>query len=329
MKIIVKYLSTSLFILLLISACSGNNSPDSSTNSGSVFLEHQTINVAETTRRYHLILPNRPEDASLVFLFHGNTGSSDQILGRDNTKAPYKVWLTIAERENLVLVVPDGAVGSSGKQGWNDCRADIQTNPETDDVAFVSALLDDIQTRYLSNDANIFAVGTSNGGKMVQRLADEVPEKFDAVAVMVTSRPINSACTESDLPLSILFMNGTSDPLVPYEGGQVASDRGEVFSTDETVAYWINRNQTTTTPTIFNVADSALRDDSTITRYSYTNGADQSVVEHYEVVNGGHTEPSIEERYGVIYKLIVGNQNADLEFAEEVWTFFSARVNSN
>jgi len=45
---------------------------------------------------------------------------------------------------------------------------------------------------------------------------------------------------------------------------------------------------------------------------------------HYEVVNGGHTEPSIQERYSNLYKLIVGNQNGDIEMAQEIWGFFRA-----
>jgi len=42
-----------------------------------------------------------------------------------------------------------------------------------------------------------------------------------------------------------------------------------------------------------------------------------------EVVGGGHTEPSIAERYSNLFLLVVGNQNGDFEMAEEVWGFFS------
>jgi len=43
----------------------------------------------------------------------------------------------------------------------------------------------------------------------------------------------------------------------------------------------------------------------------------------YEVRGGGHTEPGLRERYGRLYRLIVGPQNHDTEMAEEVWRFFN------
>ncbi|MFK8081116.1 MAG: hypothetical protein AB8B97_12585 [Granulosicoccus sp.] len=119
-------------------------------------------------------------------------------------------------------------------------------------------------------------------------------------------------------------MNGTEDPLVPYEGGQKASNRGEALSTIETINYWVRRNQANAIPTQRPLANTDQSDNSTITRFSYANVAGQRVVEHYEVVNGGHTEPSIQEKYANLYKLIVGNQNHDVEMAEEVWIFFKA-----
>lgn len=311
----------SLTVLLLISACSGNDPRNPGVEPAGVLLKNQIIETAEGSRQYHLFLPVSPISAQIVFLFHGHGGSSDQILGLERTVAPYKVWLDIAERENLLLVVPNGSLGSRGTRGWNDCRVDVETNPDSDDVEFFNVLLNDIRSRYGTENSSVYAVGTSNGGTMVQRLADEMPEVLDAVAVLVTSRPINSDCTESVLPLSILFMNGTSDPLVPYEGGQIASNRGEVLSTNETINHWVRRNQTATIPAEMAIENIDQTDNSNIVRRSYTNGAEQSVVEHYEVINGGHTEPSIKEKYGPIYKLIVGNQNHDLEFAEEVWKF--------
>ena len=42
--------------------------------------------------------------------------------------------------------------------------------------------------------------------------------------------------------------------------------------------------------------------------------------------NGGHTEPSISERYSSIWLSIVGNQNGDIEMANEVWDFFKTKT---
>ena len=71
-----------------------------------------SIDVQGEAREYHLFLPDQPSGAAVVLLFHGHSGSSDQIIGSDGRKKPYNVWLSIAERDNLILVIPNGNKGS-------------------------------------------------------------------------------------------------------------------------------------------------------------------------------------------------------------------------
>lgn len=309
-----------VMMLFLTAGCDSDQGADPGVND--MLITDQTIDVAGEQRSYHLYLPDTPSSAPVVILFHGNSGSSDQLLGLNGRIAPYKVWLDVAKRENVILVVPDGLSGSNGKQGWNDCRTDAPTNPTSNDVAFISELIDFIQTNHASSTSKVYAHGTSNGGHMVMRLAEEIPQELNAVAFIAASKPANSQCAESTLPLSALIMNGTGDPITPHEGGQIDSGRGEVLSVRGTITYWVNRNQTETTPVESDVADTNQNDASTVKRYSYQNGSNQTVVENYEVINGGHTEPSIDQRYSSIFRLIVGNQNGDLEMAETVWQFF-------
>lgn len=312
-------------ITTLLVGCNSNRNSTLDPIHESALLEDQTITVMDRERQYHLYVSSDPDSVGIVLLLHGNGGSNDQVIGLEGTKAPHKVWLDIARRENLILVVPNGVVGPNDKRGWNDCRNDAPTNPDSDDVIFIRELIDFVKVRYGSSASRVFLVGTSNGGHMSMRLADEMPEAIDAMAFVVASRPVNSECMESTTPLSVLIMNGTADPILPYNGGQIGTDRGEVYSTAETVNYWINRNQSDTTPAVIDVPDSDPDDDSTINRYSYSSSANNTVVEHYEVMNGGHTEPSIVERYSNLYKLLVGNQNADIETATEIWAFFESQ----
>lgn len=65
---------------------------------------------------------------------------------------------------------------------------------------------------------------------MVLRLAMEVPEKFAAVAAVVASNPVDNKCRERHLPVSVLFMNGTADPILPYKGEKsVTASTGAVL----------------------------------------------------------------------------------------------------
>jgi len=121
-------------------------------------------------------------------------------------------------------------------------------------------------------------------------------------------------------------MNGTEDPLVPYEGGQIASNRGLVLSTDASVDYWVNRNGTDIVPIVENLPDTNPNDESTIEKSTYPNGDNNTEVVLYKVIGGGHTEPSLEERFGPIYLAIVGVQNGDVEMAHEIWDFFKDKV---
>ncbi len=310
-----------LFSLILAVACDKMDSNlDPEIEKG--LLQNQTINILGSEREYHLYVPENHMNAPLVILLHGNGGDFDAMLGLTGVQAPYKVWLNIAQAQNLIIAVPNGNLGSNNSRGWNDCRSDNQTNPTSDDVLFISELIDFISTKYQSDNSKVFAVGTSNGGIFTQRLADEIPDKMTAFAAIVAARPVNSECSNSTTKVSALFMNGTDDGLVPYEGGQVANNRGEVLSTENTVDYWINRNTTDTTPEVTEIANSNTADNSTVTKYLYNNGGNDTEVLFYKIIDGGHTEPSISERYNPIFLQVVGNQNGDIEMANEVWDFF-------
>lgn len=306
--------------LCLISCASIDRPTDTSIKDG--LLKNQVIKIDGDNRQYHLYLPAKTEDAAVVVLLHGHGGSSNQILGIPNKKSPFKLWLDVAERDNIILVIPNGNISPDNFRGWNDCRADAENNPISNDLLFIDKLLDKVVDEYNPDENRIYINGISNGGHMTQLLAEAIPHRLAAVAVIVSSRPANRKCSDSDIPLSILFMNGTEDTFVPYDGGDIIDNRGEVYSTDETINYWIAKNKTDKQPIVTEFSNSNKVDRSTVTQYTYENGVNGTEVVLYKVDGGGHTEPSIQERYGLIYKGIVGPQNGDIEMVDEVWSFF-------
>ncbi len=183
-----------LLLLSLLTSCGNKNNPPISPENEARLLRDQGFVSSGLTRNYHLFLPENPSSAPIVFLVHGNSGSSNQILGLIGTKAPFKIWMDIARQDNIILVVPDGVEGPNDEQGWNDCRLDAWTNPNADDVSFLNSLLDDVKSRYGTSATPVSKAGISNGGLMAQRLAEEIPEKLDAIAVVVASKPANSEC---------------------------------------------------------------------------------------------------------------------------------------
>ena len=290
-------------------------------------MQHNTMQIDGIERTYDLYIPTglgttpRP----LIFLLHGHGGSVSQLTGQNGNAAPHRVWLEIAEREKLILVIPSGALSPDGNLGWNDCRADAESNPKTDDVKFIRELIQTVVKSYAIDRSRIFASGISNGGNMALRLALELSDQIAAVAVVASAMPKVNECGPPAHPVSVLFMNGTADPLLPYEGGEVAKGwgkRGSVISTDASVHYWIKHNHTKTEPEVKQFPQSKRGGHSSVIRYRYSGGKEGTEVVLYKIEGGGHTEPSIKERYSGPFELAVGSQNGDIEMADEVWQFF-------
>lgn len=240
----------------------------------------------------------------LVLMVHGHYGDADGMTGMNGRPAPYKVWLTLAERDRFLVAIPDGEKGPDHRRGWNDCRADAAVNPSTDDVTFTLVLLDRIAERYAVDRQRVYAVGSSNGGNLVQRLAMEAPQPFAAVAAAVSAMPGINKCRALRKPIPILYLNGsTEDPLLPYAGGSVGKNsarRGMTASTRDSIAYWIEVNRANRLPERHEFPDRTRRDRSTVVRELYAGVPGSADVVLYEVRGGGHTEPSLSERYGFL-----------------------------
>ena len=69
----------------------------------------------------------------------------------------------------------------------------------------------------------------------LEALAIEAGDTFAAIAPIVASLPKNSKCSSPTEAVALLLVNGTDDPILPYNGGFMAGSRGEVLSTVETI----------------------------------------------------------------------------------------------
>src|SRR6185369_15910016 len=118
----------------------------------------------------------------LVIVLHGHTGSASVVFGKERLNAPMQQWLAIADREQVLVIAPDGSKGSDDKTGWNDCRADAGTNPKTDDVGFINALIDKAIQEHNADPSRVYVMGTSNGGGMTYRVGVELAPKIAGIA---------------------------------------------------------------------------------------------------------------------------------------------------
>lgn len=315
-----------LFLIYLIGSllftCNSSFAAWEKPNS-SHLIKNVELNINSTVRVFDYYVPSpSSEPRPLIILLHGHTGNSDVMTGENHKKAPYKIWIEIAQRENLILAFPNGSIGPDGQRGWNDCRADSKTNPKTDDIAFLKQLISWLSQQQNIDSRRIYITGTSNGGFMSLRAAMEMSDVFAAAAPIVAAMPIQSECSLPSNKIPILFMNGTKDSFVPYQGGTILEnkqERGTVHSIQDSVAWWVGYNQSHSNPKVYQFEDINSDDQSTVRKFVF-NGKFPVIL--YEIKDGGHTEPSLKERYSAIWKMIVGVQNGDIEMAEEVWSFF-------
>jgi polyhydroxybutyrate depolymerase len=288
-----------------------------------------TLATPDGLRKAILVEADKPRAAlrPLVLLFHGHTGSAEQVLGQKRlSPSPLAQWVEIARRDDVLVVALDGAKGSDGEQGWNDCRKDALNNPRTDDVAFARTVAKKLVDEKRADPARIYAMGMSNGGMMAFRLGQQMPELAAFVAVSA-AMAADTSCTEA-VPSTVdaLIIAGDADPLVPWKGGQVkfgrSAPRGGVIPVPTSFSIWAAAHELDARKVQSREIPPQFRNDSTRGRIAFFGSSPAtSPVTLVQVENGGHVEPSIEHRYRTLYLRVVGPQSSIFESAEFAWDF--------
>ena len=140
----------------------------------------------------------------------------------------------------------------------------------------------------------VFATGVSRGGHMAFRLALESPSRFRAVAAVAANVPVpeNFKCKPTGQGTSsIMIMNGTKDPLNPFDGGDVSFfgllKRGKVRSSRESAQYFAHLNNISDPP---ETKESQLKDGVQLQQVFWRKDS-KPEVELVAVIGGGHVIP--------------------------------------
>ncbi|MGH7604677.1 MAG: alpha/beta hydrolase family esterase [Gemmatimonadaceae bacterium] len=279
-----------------------------------------TIDVGGIPRTYTAQLPDKASRVPLVLVLHGNTQQGIDMRERTG-------WADVATKEGFAVVFPDGLNRAWADLRSSDERAGVTPPKGTDDTAFLMALT----RRYVENGTadpkHLYVTGVSNGGAMAMTLACEHPETFAAagIVVMNLTQSMRPACRPSQ-PIPILLMNGTADPLIPYNGGKGTS-RFAVdgfLSTPETVRFWRKVDGCDEADaSVTALPDVNAEDESRVTRIESRCPPGRDVV-LYRVDGGGHRMPGTKSdaRVRVFAKFVLGPQNRDLDGAGTIWAFF-------
>lgn len=280
--------------------------------------ELKYIVVDGVRRTYYIHFPPVHESSSqlpLVLVLHGG-GKGDGL-----TPAKYLGFTSLADSQGFVVAYPNGI-----DSYWRDGRGYThrgESDTTVDDVGFISQLIDHLVREHNLDPKRVYVTGMSNGGMMTLRLGCELSAKLAAIAPVVANIPKNiiTNCRPTR-PLPVLVMNGTDDPLVPYNGGYVHFFRkkmGEVVSTSETVSFWVKHNGCNSTPRMRDLPNRNRRDHSRVKVATYVKPNNGCEVVLYTIQGGGHTMPgsNMPDR-----PRILGHKNDDIDGAKEIWEFF-------
>jgi polyhydroxybutyrate depolymerase len=269
-------------------------------------------------RTYRIHIPpdiKEVDSPSIVFILHGGGGTGE------NTERTLTLggFNTLADEYNFIVVYPDGI-----DRRWNDGRKiNDSVHQKIDDVGFLSALIDNLTEEFNVDPNRIFFTGISNGAIMSYRLSFDIPEKIAAIAPVAGAIPTDILPENtSGIPLSVLVISGTHDPLVPWEGGIIGTQRnprGTCISVPESVAFWVKRNNCNTTPNSMWLPNENLLDLCRVHCDIYKNGDNGTEVVLYEIKRGGHTWPG---GYQYLPKIIIGRTCQDINANEVIWEFF-------
>jgi polyhydroxybutyrate depolymerase len=226
----------------------------------------------------------------LVLSFHGRWGK-----GKD--QADLTELHKVGERYGFLVVYPDAV-----SDMWN----------VIDDVGFVDLLVTQLSQRFKIDPRRIYASGMSNGGFFVHLLGCQRSSRFAAIASVAgeMSPALENVCSP-EVPMAVMTIHGTEDPIAPYTGG--LTDIGsETLSAEATATAWNRLNRCN------GQWIETLRIGQVFTR-SYQGCAAR--VEWTTVEGGGHTWPG-----GLQYlsPSLIGITNRDVNASEMIWQFFAA-----
>ncbi len=296
--------------LIILAACgsptTGESKPDAQavtpSCSGKPIPAHDTTWMLESggmQRRVDVHLPpgyDPTVPTPLVLNFHGFTsdGVQEALLSQMNSKA---------DAAGFIVMYPYGTGTPLSWDAGACCGQAVQNS--VDDIAFVSAVVDQADSELCVDDTRVYATGMSNGGFLSHRIGCELSTRFAAVAPVAGVNGMQS-CSPSR-PMPVMHFHGTADPLVPYDGSSTLG----FISVPDSFAAWGARDSCTGDP-----VETYRNGDSHCSTYQQCAGGAEVTL--CTVDGGGHTWP------GGTPVPSLGATTTDLDATDAMWTFFQA-----
>ena len=182
---------------------------------------YKTFQNADTTLPYRIYVPFNytPEkEYPLLLNLHGAG-----LRGNDNQKhlkfIDTAMKSPMLEVDDAIIIFPQCPENEKWVDtGWGIGSYNLDTVPESNELAAVMALIGQLQEQYHIDEKRIYAMGFSMGGYATWNLLMNHPDVFAAGIPMCGAGDPNKASVIKDIP--VWAVHGALDPTVPVSGSR-------------------------------------------------------------------------------------------------------------
>ena len=255
-------------------------------------IERSHIQIGSTDRSYYVRLPDgySPNHKyPLVIQLHGGGGNAE-------TAESMSKMTELARKRGFVVVYPDGFGPRmmNALKTWNAghcCGRAMREN--SDDVAFISELIDFMIQNYSIDSRRIYLCGMSNGAMMTYRAAQKLAPRLAGIGIVAGAMFGDESVTHTPVP--VMIIHGRKDDAVPFEGGRSEKDlvsenmEGTFASVEYAAGFWAQNNGCSGARSKQRTGPA-----NAIEQWSYSCPADYPVLV-YALDDGGHSWPGGEK----------------------------------
>ena len=269
-----------------------------------------TLESGGLMREYQVYVPtgyNPTRAVPLVLSLHGFASNMGQ-------QRYFSGWDILGEAENFIAVFPNGTgrplrwnAGEFSASERAGALMQAVIRAPSDDIQFLSDLLDSVETTYCIDSAHVYVTGLSNGGGMSNRVACELADRVTAIGTVGGAYPPLETCAPPRA-VPVISFHGVLDPIVPFEGSE---DMG-LPGAETWASAWAARNDCAS------IATTDDPDYAVVSVMRWSDCADDADVILYEIADGGHTWPGSAS----FAEVMLGKTREDIPASAIMWTFF-------
>jgi polyhydroxybutyrate depolymerase len=203
-------------------------------------------------REYDLMVPTKLDPATpapLLLALHGFVGAADKTpwLGIDS----YMHLHEEADKRGIILALPHGTIDKAlDSWSWNGTDACCGWDTMANDVAYLMAVISDIESKYNVDKKRIFFLGHSNGGFMSHRIACDRSSRIAGIVSLAGETFKHEKDCIAAHPIAMLQVQGTADKTISYTGGPPLGIAGfpPAPGAEDTAKIWAAKNHCDATP---------------------------------------------------------------------------------